>query len=51
MKVREMSLLKLCRNISMWVSSEARVFSSPLKLGVAGRPGPCLSNRSGGSRG
>lgn len=35
MKVHEMGLLKLCRNISMWVSSEARVSSLPLKLGVA----------------
>lgn len=34
-KVCEMSLHKLCRDMSTWGSSEARGFSVPLKLGVA----------------
>lgn len=34
-KVCEMSLLKICRDMSTWGSSEARDFAFILKLGVA----------------
>ena len=34
-KVCEMSLLKICRDMSTWGSSEARDFAFLLKLGVA----------------
>lgn len=49
MRVCEIGTLKLYRDISMPVSSEAKRFSLP--LAVALRQGPCHSTHSGGSVG